>query len=57
MGHYCPLYGTHYNFELDMVISGLKKTHWSSIFCVANWYVSRLLQIKNYLDSVVIHVF
>ena len=25
MGHYCPLYGTHYNFELDMVISGLKK--------------------------------
>ena len=40
-----------------MVISGLKKTHWSSIFCVAIWYVSRLLQMKNYLDSAVIYVF
>ena len=56
MCHYCQLYGTHYNFELDMVISGLKK-HWSSIFCVAIWYVSRLLQIRNYLDSVVVYVF
>ena len=25
MHHYCPLYGTYYNFELDMVISGIKK--------------------------------
>ena len=39
-----------------MVISGLKKTHWSSIFCVAIWYVSRLLQMKNYLDSAVKYV-
>ena len=25
MRDYCPLYGTYYNFEFDMVISGIKK--------------------------------
>ena len=34
MCHYCPLYGTYYNFELDMVISGLKKKHIGAPFSV-----------------------
>ena len=39
-----------------MVILGLKKTHWSSLFCIAIWYVYRWLQNKNLLDSVVKYV-
>ena len=39
-----------------MVILGLKKTHWSSIFCIAVWYVSRRLQNKKILDSAIKYV-